>query len=439
MKTLQRILHLEDNAQDAGLCRSLLEREGLRCEVVRARNAAEFHTALGSGNFDLVLADYCLPDYDGMRALAHTLQVSPEVPFIFVSGTLGEEAAIEAMKSGATDYVLKTRLSWLAPAVRRATSEAEAKADRLRAEQAVRERDNLLRAVLTSLSAHIAVLDPAGTVLAVNSAWMEYAEHNRAASLPRSAVGQNYLEACRQSAPRSPAAAQALTGIQDVLHGRRTQFVLEYSCDSSNAERWFLLYATPLTAGRGGAVLSHVDITERKTAELERDAMRQRLRQAERLASLGQLAARVADEMKTAAPAGPGTSQPPADPFADFSKLLEHYEKLLEAVKGEAAPTALVAEAEAARAQVNERVVLNLCRLLVAFDDAPRVTGTVAPGAPMETEEPAQQSRLMSALQEAIEVLEKTKRSFKSKALGELRTKLEAVIRGGIQGPPPAG
>ena len=107
MKAPLRILHLEDNPHDAELGRQLLEREGLRCDITRAGNAAEFHAALATGRFDAILCDYTLPDYDGMRALAHVRKVCPDVPFIFVSGELGEEAASAAMKQGATDYVLK--------------------------------------------------------------------------------------------------------------------------------------------------------------------------------------------------------------------------------------------------------------------------------------------------------------------------------------------
>ncbi len=77
------------------------------------------------GGFDLIFADYTLPSFDGLSALKIARQHSPRVPFIFVSGTLGEEVAIEALKVGATDYVFKTRLSRIVPSVRRALREAE--------------------------------------------------------------------------------------------------------------------------------------------------------------------------------------------------------------------------------------------------------------------------------------------------------------------------
>jgi DNA-binding NtrC family response regulator len=99
----------------------------------------DFAAALESGGFDLVLADYSLPDFDGLPALKVAHEVRPGVPFVLVSGTLGEERAIEALKEGATDYVLKQRLERLVPAVRRAISEAEERKERKRAEEAIRE------------------------------------------------------------------------------------------------------------------------------------------------------------------------------------------------------------------------------------------------------------------------------------------------------------
>jgi CheY-like chemotaxis protein len=425
MKSPLRILHLEDNTFDAELCHALMTAEGLELEVTHATNADEFRAALERGGFDLILSDYSLPDYDGRRALARVRATDPHVPFILVSGELGEEAAIDALKSGATDYVLKMRLSRLVPAVRRAVAEAKARADRLLAEQAVRERDQLLRAILGSLSAHIAVIDPTGVIIAVNEAWTEFGEKNGATAMTRAGVGMNYLEVCRQAAATSPEAAAVVAGIEAVLQKASPRFVLEYACPSATEARWFLLDVTPLTTLRRGAVLSHVDVTARKRAELERQAMEQRLRQAERLASLGQLAASVVGDLKPGSTEAEGTG--PSDPFRDFSGLLQNFERLLDAAKTETASAALIAEAEAARSQVNEQVVFNLCKLLVALAGFKSSDETESIGTELGENESS--ARLVAALQETIEVLEGTKRSFKSKALGQLRTKLEAIVR----------
>ena len=118
-----RILLLEDDPSDAELVQATLEADQLVCDVNVIKTRAEFLTGLESQQIDLVLADYKLPSFDGLSALKLLLSIRPDLPFIFVSGTFGEESAIEPLKIGATDYVLKTRLSKLVPAVRRALRE----------------------------------------------------------------------------------------------------------------------------------------------------------------------------------------------------------------------------------------------------------------------------------------------------------------------------
>ncbi|HKC95196.1 MAG TPA: PAS domain S-box protein [Nitrospira sp.] len=136
-----RILYLEDDPKDAELVQASLEAEGMVCELTRADTQSGFLAFLQQGGFDLILADYTLPLFDGISALRIAQETCPEVPFIFVSGTMGEELAIEALKQGATDYVFKTRLSRIAPSVRRALREAEERSDRLQAEEALQRSE----------------------------------------------------------------------------------------------------------------------------------------------------------------------------------------------------------------------------------------------------------------------------------------------------------
>ncbi len=119
-----RILCLENDLADAELVQETLEADGIACELTRVEAEGEFRAALQRGGFDLILADYTLPAFDGLSALRIVRQQLVDVPFIFVSGTLGEEVAIDALKMGATDYVFKTRLSRLVPAIHRAMREA---------------------------------------------------------------------------------------------------------------------------------------------------------------------------------------------------------------------------------------------------------------------------------------------------------------------------
>src|SRR6266581_1493441 len=130
MKSMLRILELEDEPSDAEFIKHELEAEGFSCEISRVLTEEDFARALEKGGFDLILADFCLPGFSGSSALAMARARRPDIPFIFVSGTMGEDVAVESLKEGATDYVLKHKLSRLAPAVRRALVEAQERRER---------------------------------------------------------------------------------------------------------------------------------------------------------------------------------------------------------------------------------------------------------------------------------------------------------------------
>ena len=120
-----RILHLEDNPLDCELVEATLAEGGFSFQIRRVDTRAAFVSAIEGGEIDIILADYSLPTFDGLTALNIARQKLPLVPFILVSGSMGEDPAIESLKSGATDYVLKQKLSRLVPAFHRALVEAE--------------------------------------------------------------------------------------------------------------------------------------------------------------------------------------------------------------------------------------------------------------------------------------------------------------------------
>lgn len=139
--------------------------------------------------------------------------------------------------------------------------------ERKLAEETLRASEELNTAVISSLSAQIAVMDSEGNITAVNQAWQEFAQENNGKS-DRTGVGINYLQICRKSAGKfSEHASEALTGIEAVLKGNLPFFSLEYPCHSPKEHRWFLLNVTPFRGEPGGAVISHQNITERKQAE----------------------------------------------------------------------------------------------------------------------------------------------------------------------------
>ena len=115
--------------------------------------------ALKKGPFDLIISDYSLPSFNGFAALALRQEVAPDVPFVLFSGTIGEEPAVESLKRGATDYVIKQRPERLGPAVRRAIQEVRDRAERRRIEEQLRKQDELFRRITASVEDLIAVLD----------------------------------------------------------------------------------------------------------------------------------------------------------------------------------------------------------------------------------------------------------------------------------------
>jgi signal transduction histidine kinase len=120
------ILHLEDSENDAFMVDALLHEEWPDCRIHRVATRAEYEAALASEQFDLILCDHQMPGFDGMRALDLARTQRPEKPFVFMSGTIGEERAIDAMKHGADDYVIKDRPGRLVSAVRHATERRSA-------------------------------------------------------------------------------------------------------------------------------------------------------------------------------------------------------------------------------------------------------------------------------------------------------------------------
>ena len=170
------ILHLEDDAVDAELVQAALDSANIFYEITRVQTSIEFSDALHTRGYDLILADYRLPSYNGMLALNFARERYPDIPFIFVSGTIGEDAAIQALTEGATDYVVKQKLTRLAPAVRRTLRDAENRTERRRAEEALKKNNILLEQIFATTEFMIAYLDADFNFIRVNRAYAAAAE-----------------------------------------------------------------------------------------------------------------------------------------------------------------------------------------------------------------------------------------------------------------------
>jgi PAS domain S-box-containing protein len=162
------ILLLEDSELDAELIQNLLRRSGLGLAVDRAADRRGFVERLAATRYDLILSDYQLPGFDGLAALALAREHQPDAPFIFVSGMMGEELAIETLKGGATDYILKQRLARLPAAVERALAESRERAERKRVDA---ERQKFV-SLADNSTEFIGLCDLAGVIIYGNPVGM---------------------------------------------------------------------------------------------------------------------------------------------------------------------------------------------------------------------------------------------------------------------------
>ncbi len=174
-----RILHLEDDPFDAKLIKSVLDEGGSDIYICHVTTRNDFVAGLESGGFDIILSDYSLPDFDGMSALSIAKESFPDIPFVFVSGNMGEELAIESFKKGATDYVLKNNLAKLAPSVLRALRESIERSERKQAEEALKKSEQKYRRLYENLRDGSAAIDMSGRIVEFNLAFQEMLGYSR--------------------------------------------------------------------------------------------------------------------------------------------------------------------------------------------------------------------------------------------------------------------
>jgi PAS domain S-box-containing protein len=144
MPVPKRILMLEDDAVCAALAKERIQNHWTECNIVHVNNKDDYTNALAGENFDVILSDYCMPGFSGPQALALASKECPEVPFLFVSGTITDEVAVESLRAGAVDYILKDRPARLIPAITRALDLAEANSRRIEHEAVVNSVDGIV-------------------------------------------------------------------------------------------------------------------------------------------------------------------------------------------------------------------------------------------------------------------------------------------------------
>jgi PAS domain S-box-containing protein len=265
-----KILLVEDNPGDARLVRAILNEtshySGQHCfQVIHVERLNQALAAVKTEAVDLILLDLSLPDSYGLDTIHQMLEAAPKLPIVVMSGLNDQKLGVEAVKIGAQDYLIKGDFNehLLPRAIHYAI-------ERKRSEEALRQSEAFNRTILDSLTAHIAVLDQAGTITAVNQAWEQFGRENGSPSLAQSSIGLNYLDVCRQAMGEEATLARAaLQGIQAVLSGSQSLFTLEYPCHAPEGMRWFVMRVTPFLGGHSSVVVTHENITERKLAEEE--------------------------------------------------------------------------------------------------------------------------------------------------------------------------
>ena len=262
-----RILFVEDNLADTEITMRELTRAGIEFEWRRVETEADLTRECIDFAPAIVLSDFAMPHFDGLSALGVVRRIRPEVPFIFVSGTIGEETAIKSLRGGANDYVLKTNLSRLPTAVRRALKDAAERAERLETEEALRLRDRAVEASVNPILI-VSATDPKMPLVYVNHAFEQVTGYHR-----DEVIGRN----CRllQGADR---AQPELDKIRRAIVEQRDGRALLRNYRKDGSLFWNMLYVTPVRDPRSNQVSHFVgvqyDITEikRYQDELEHQA-----------------------------------------------------------------------------------------------------------------------------------------------------------------------
>jgi signal transduction histidine kinase/DNA-binding response OmpR family regulator len=286
------ILIVDDDLAGLRALSTLLADQGY--EVRRATDGQTALMIAAADPPDLILLDVIMPGIDGFEVCQRlkSSAATAEIPVLFVSA-LGEVVdKVRGLEAGGVDYITKPfnaeevrarvgvhlRLQRLQKALEQRNVELQQEIrERMQAQEALRASQQLIQSSLDALSAHIAILDGQGTILAVNSSWRHFADQN-GFTWDDYGVGRNYLEVTESaSGELSQAAHEAANGIRQVMTGHRQDFRLEYPCHSPEEERWFVLRVTRFESSDGlRVVTSHEDITERKHAE---DALRERVKE----------------------------------------------------------------------------------------------------------------------------------------------------------------
>jgi two-component system cell cycle sensor histidine kinase/response regulator CckA len=277
------ILMLEDRPADAELAMRELRREEIPFTAKRVWTEADFLAELRNRAPDLILADNTLPGYDGLSALKLARRERPAVPFLFVSGTLGEERAIDALHHGATDYVLKQRLGRLGPAVRRALREIQERTQRQQADESLRVSEERFRSVWDRSIDGMRLTDREGRILAVNEAFCRLVKLP-----PEKLVGEVFSAAYQGHGPDEGIEVYQRRFDAEAIESRVATRTQLWNSEEVDVE----ISSSFIELGRQGKALLSIfrDITEKRKIEAQ-------LLRNQRIESVGRLTSGIAHDL----------------------------------------------------------------------------------------------------------------------------------------------
>ncbi|MHC1737574.1 MAG: response regulator [Ignavibacteriaceae bacterium] len=258
------ILYLEDSKKDIEIIRELLIDSGFDFKMDCTMDETEFVSMLRTLKYDIILADFNLPGFNGFTALQRTMEISPDVPFICISGAIGEETAVELLRQGAVDYILKDRLVRLPSAVKHALDEAKEQVTLRHADDEIRIALTKYKTLFDCLPMGITITDEKGNILETNPTAAKLL------SIPQEVQNSRDIDSPAWRIVRpdgTPMPAEEFASVRALKQKRKVENVEMGIIKDDNMITWINVSATLLPLEGYGVVITYNDITERKHDE----------------------------------------------------------------------------------------------------------------------------------------------------------------------------
>jgi PAS domain S-box-containing protein len=254
-----RVLIVEDSEDDTLLIENELRRGGYHLEYERVETAEAMRRELANQQWELVISDYTLPSFNALAALAVLQQTALDLPFIIVSGSIGEEIAVKAMKAGAHDYIMKNNMARLLPAIERELRDAEIRRERTHTTEALRDSEERYRRIVDTAQEGIVLLDDNATITYTNRRFAEMLGYELS-----ELVGSSLFNYIDNQTPEN-----AALPMEKLMEGAQNHYDLKF-LHRDGGELWTILSSSPMLGDDlnvPGLLCMITDITERKRAE----------------------------------------------------------------------------------------------------------------------------------------------------------------------------